>query len=179
MDRRTVLGTLGALAVPSLAGCATYDRASDRFDRLASGGILAESYDATSGVYGGLTNEDELSEDDNNARIATSLDDLSDYTFIGKTKAFVEETDFSRTLLIVVQFVDREDATFSVGVVRRIGDGVFRVGISRQSGTSSVKMVHTLLGRLEFTDAAALERARRFSVYYRGSEFVLSNPRSA
>lgn len=178
MNRRTALKTLGAAALPGLAGCATYEQGMDRFNRLASGGILAESYDATSGFYGGLAQQDEVSRDDTHAQLIAEPDQLEGLTTTGTPSEFIEETDFTRSLLVVVQFVDRQDAEFSVGVVRRIGDGIYRVGLSRRSGTSDVYMVHTLLGRLNFVDAAAARAAEEFSVYYRGTEFRLENPES-
>lgn len=176
MNRRTALRALGAAAIPGLAGCATYDRASDRFNRMASGGILTDSYDATSGFYGGLAQQDDVGRDETHAQLIAAKDQLQDLTTTGTPNEFIENTDFSRSLLLVVQFVDRQDAEFSVGVVRRIGDGIYRVGLSRRSGTSSVYMVHSLMGRLKFESADAMRTAREFSVYYRGTEFRLENP---
>lgn len=177
MNRRTALKTLGVAALPGLAGCATYNDAKDRFNRLASGGILTDSYNATSGFYGGLAQKDDVDKDDTQAQLIAESDQLN-VTTTGTAAEFIENTDFSRHLLLVIQFVDRQDAEFKVGVVRRIGDGFYRVGLSRQSGTSDVYMVHTLLGRLKFIDAEAARQAFKFSVYYRGSEFTLFNPKA-
>ena len=179
MDRRTVLQTLGVAAVPGLAGCATYDRAKDAFNRKASGGILADSYDATTHFGGGLAAKSSVGRDDSQAALVATESGLSWLQASGDVAAFIEETDFSRSLLVVVQLVDRVDAEFSVGVVRRIGDGVYRVGLSRRSGTNDDFVVHTLPGRLQFVDAAAARQAKKFSVYYRGSEFRLYNPEAA
>lgn len=175
MDRRTVLKTLGVAAAPGLAGCATYDRAKDSFNRKASGGILADSLDATTGFEGGLAAKSSVKKDDSQAVLVAKDGELSWLTPTGEVASFIEATDFSRSLLVVIQLVDRVDAEFSVGVVRRIGDGVYRVGLSRRSGTSDDFVVHTLLGRLKFVDAPASRQARKFSVYYRGSEFRLYN----
>lgn len=176
MDRRTVLQTLGVAAVPGLAGCASYDRAKDAFNRKASGGILADSLDATTGVGGGLAAKSSVDRDADQAVLVAKEGELSWLEPSGEVAEFIENTDFSRSLLVVVQLVDREDAAFSVGVVRRIGDGVYRVGLSRRSGTSDHIVVHTLLGRLNFVDEAASKQAKKFSVYYRGSEYRLYNP---
>lgn len=176
MDRRTVLKSLGVAAVPGLAGCASYDRAKDAFNRKASGGILADSLDATDGIEGGLVAKSSVERDDSQAALVATEGSLSWLEPSGEAAAFVENTDFSRSLMVVVQLVDRADATFTVGVVRRIGDGIYRVGLSRRSGTSDEFVVHTLLGRLNFVDEAASKQAEKFSVYYRGSEFRLYNP---
>lgn len=176
MDRRTVLRSLGVAAVPALAGCASYDRAKDAFNRKASGGILAESLDATSGVSGGLAGKSSVDRDDSQAALVAKDGGLSWLEPSGEVAAFIEHTDFSRSVMVVIQLVDRVDAEFTVGVVRRIGDGVYRVGLSRRSGTSDDYVVHTLLGRLNFVDEAASKQAKKFSVYYRGSEFRLYNP---
>ena len=179
MNRRTALKTLGVAAIPGLAGCAAYDDARDAFNRKASGGILADSYDAISGFEGGLAAKRNLSMDDDQAQLIAKEGELDWLKPSGAVATFIDETDFSRSLLVVVQLVDRADAEFSVGVVRRIGDGAYRVGLSRRSGTSEDYVVHTLLGRLRFVDAASSEQARKFSVYYRGSEFRLYNPESS
>lgn len=176
MDRRTVLRSLGVAAVPALAGCASYDRAKDAFNRKASGGILAESLDATSGVGGGLAGKSSVDRDDDQAVLVANNGGLAWLKPSGDVAEFIENTDFSRSLMVVVQLVDRVDAEFTVGVVRRIGDGVYRVGLSRRSGTSDDYVVHTLLGRLNFVDEAASKQAKKFSVYYRGTEFRLYNP---
>lgn len=176
MNRRTALKTLGVAALPGIAGCATTDRAMDKFNRMASGGILADSYDATAGFYGGLAQKNDVSRDETHAQLIAEKDQLEGLTTTGTPSEFIENTDFTKSLLIVVQFVDRQDAEFSVGVVRRIGDGGYRVGLSRRSGTSDVYMVHTLLGRLNFVSPEAARQAAEFSVYYRGTEFRLENP---
>lgn len=176
MDRRTVLKSLGVAAAPGLAGCASYDRAKDAFNRKASGGILADSLDATNGVDGGLAAKSSIGRDDSQAVLVAKGGELAWLEPSGEVAAFIENTDFTRSVMVVIQLVDRADAEFTVGVVRRIGDGVYRVGLSRRSGTSDDFVVHTLLGRLNFVDEAASRQAKKFSVYYRGSEFRLYNP---
>lgn len=82
--------------------------------------------DSTTGFEGGLAAKRTLSRDDDQSQLVAKDGELGWLKPSGEVAEFIENTDFSRSLLVVIQLVDRVDAEFAVGVVRRIGDGVYR-----------------------------------------------------